>query len=61
MAKIDVNDLNQGKQLKAEDLTQVKGGGGYIKLGSIKGESNGVTDNGGGPRVSRRIDKSSPL
>ena len=38
MAKINIDDLNQGKKLTAEDMTQVKGGGGYIKIGDIKGE-----------------------
>ena len=43
MSKINNEDLNEKKDekktLTAEDMEQVKGGAGYLKLGDIEGES----------------------
>ncbi len=43
MSKINNEDLNEKKDeketLSAEDMEQVKGGAGYLKLGDIQGES----------------------
>ena len=46
MANVDVNDLDKEKNdpkkettLSEEDVSHVKGGAGYLKIGDIKGES----------------------
>ena len=38
MPKLKIQNLGSARKLTAEDMTQVKGGGGYIKIGDIKGE-----------------------
>lgn len=43
MSKIKVTDQNDTTKLTAEQMTQVKGGAGYIKIGDIKGESKAVS------------------
>lgn len=48
MSKINNEDLNEKKEAKetlsAEDMEQVKGGAGYLKIGDIKGESVKIGD-----------------
>ncbi len=50
MANVDVNDLDKEKNdpkkettLSEEDVSHVKGGAGYLKIGDIKGEYTSTT------------------
>ncbi len=41
MASINVNDINEEMTISDEEVTSVKGGAGYLKIGDIKGEVAG--------------------
>ena len=44
MASININELNEEMTISEEEMTQVKGGPAFLKLGDIKGESTDAVD-----------------